>query len=248
MPSVKPSLIYSCWQIKVENGDPQAYLQDLKNQDTVRADNDPKFYVRFKWVGIAMLCFMVYSIYDGFVRFPMELERYEAWKELSLQLEEEGLDKDLDKELYDQRFIDQWQEISNKAGWPVPVDQIVKERHVSAIYSNYAFAVIGGVAGFWMLLTVFLSNGRWIEVTKEGLDSSSGDAVLFSEATLLDKKQWDNKGIAWLHFERKDGTKGRFLIDNYKYMRDETNEILCRVEQAIGIDKIQGGLPEEAAS
>ena len=232
----------------MENGNPQAYLQDLENQDKVRAENDPKFYVRFKWVGIAMLGFMLWSLYDATVKFPMQLDRYDSCKRLHAQLEEEGLDKELDKEVYEQRFSEQWQAISNKANWSVPIDQTVKKRKVSDIYSNYAFAVIGGVVGSWMLLTVFLSNGRWIEVTKEGLDSSSGDAVLFSDVTLLDKKQWDSKGIAWLHFEKEDGSKGRFLIDNYKYMRDETNEILKRVEQAIGVDKIRGGLPEETVS
>ncbi len=228
----------------MESGDPQKFLRDLKKQEVVRAPNDPKFYVRFKWVGVAMLVFMVWSLYDGIVKYPMQLERYEAWKGLHAQLEEEGLNREEDGDYYEKRFSEEWQSISTEANWRVPIDKTIKERHVSAIYSNYAFAVIGGVVGSWMLLTVWLSQGRWIEVSKEGLDSSSGDSVAFSDATLLDKKQWDSKGIAWLHFEKEGGSKGRFLIDNYKYMRDETNEILIRVEQAIGADKIRGGLPE----
>ncbi len=203
---------------------------------SIRADNDPKFYTRFKWVGLGMLGFMVYCLYDATINYPLQQEKWVALE----QLKESEIEKGLTEAELEEALPEAWNSLAIERGWD-PTKKF-KER-TSDIYSNYGMAVFAGLIGVWMLYTVWSSNGRWIEVNDKGLNSSSGDSITFEEATYLEKKQWDDKGIAWLHFER-DGKSGRFLIDNFKYMREETNAILRRVEEAIGVDKIQGGSPE----
>lgn len=183
-----------------------------------------------------MLGFMVYCLYDAGINYPLQQQKWEAYEELK----ESEIEKGLTEEELSETLGDAWNSLAIERGWD-PSKQF-KER-TSDIYSNYGMAVFAGLIGLWMLYTVFSSNGRWIEANNEGLNSSSGDAITFAEATYLEKKQWDDKGIAWLHFER-NGKASRFLIDNFKYMREETNAILCRIEEAIGVDRIKGGKPE----
>lgn len=203
---------------------------------SIRADNDPKFYTRFKWVGLGMLGFMIYCLYDAGINYPLQQQKWEALEELKAT----EIEKGLTEEELETALPEAWNALAVERGWD-PSKKF--EERTSDIYSNYGMAVFSGLIGLWMLYTVVSSNGRWIEVNNEGLNSSSGDSITFEEATFLEKKQWDDKGIAWLHFER-DGKPGRFLIDNFKYMREETNAILCRIEEAIGTDKIRGGAPE----
>jgi hypothetical protein len=62
------------------------------------------------------------------------------------------------------------------------------------------------------------------------------------QVTSLEKRQWRNKGIAKLIYN--DGKKRTFVIDDFKFKRGPTDEILAEVEKRIGHDKITGGPPE----
>jgi hypothetical protein len=67
--------------------------------------------------------------------------------------------------------------------------------------------------------------------------------VKFDQVTALNKKKWQNKGIAKLLYE-VDGRKNKIVLDDCNYDRDTTNAILRHVEAAIGHDKITNGKPE----
>ena len=73
--------------------------------------------------------------------------------------------------------------------------------------------------------------------------SSWGQSFQFDQVESLDKRKWRNKGIANVVY-RDGARKRRFVIDDYKFMREPTDAILYELEQRIGIEKITSGPPE----
>jgi hypothetical protein len=90
---------------------------------------------------------------------------------------------------------------------------------------------------------VWRSRGRWIEADETGLTSSWGQRFDYDQVLAVEKRIWRSKGIAKIKYE--DGKrKRRFVLDNYKFKRRETDAILYELEGRIGPDKIVGGPPE----
>ena len=234
-------------------------MNDL-NQDSLRADNNPKFYSRFKWLGLAALGFACYCYYDGSVNYPDQQVRGEAYLELAEEsLTQEQLHEvaanahgrqDVYKKLLkrakeDVNFSNAWAALTKEKDWPIAPPK--KLRSEGDIFNQFVMSGLTTLAGLWMLLTVWRSSGRWVELSKEGtLNTSWGQSFPVESVTQIDKRLWRDKGIARVKYDH-EGRKGRFVVDDYKYDRPVMDEILRRMETAVDSDKITGG-PTEAAT
>lgn len=230
------------------------------NQDSLRAVNNPKFYSRFKWLGLGALLFSGYCYYDGDVNYPNQKERGEAYLEMAQEtLSEEDRVEIMahghgEKGVYlalvkrakeDVDLSNDWAALTKEKGWPTAPP--AKLRGDGDIAGQFVMSGLTALAGAWMLLTVWRSSGRWVELTKEGtIDTSWGQTFPVESVTQIDKRQWRDKGIARVKYDH-EGRKSRFIVDDYKYDRPVMDEILRRIEMAIDADKITGG-PTEAAT
>ncbi|TWT90158.1 hypothetical protein Mal64_05420 [Pseudobythopirellula maris] len=227
----------------------------------IRANNNPKFYRRFLYMGLGALAFMLYCLYDGAISYPSQQVRGEALMELS-----DGLvsDEDIEKlsaipeevhgeaahylllaKLYakgsNEAFNAAWEAEAEANGWPT--EPPAKLRTVNDILQQYLMAILTFIAGAWMLITVWRSNGRWIEATESGVETSWGESMPYDAVTEIVKKQWRDKGIAKVKYQAS-GRRRTFVVDDYKYDRGATDRILYVIEQRAGQDKISGGPPE----
>jgi hypothetical protein len=196
---------------------------------TIRAERDPRFYRRFLLIGLGALAFALYCLYDGFIGYPGKQERALAYKKFIFEEKDEA------------KWIDHAQE----HGWPTefPGEAKDEEEYQSDVKEQFWMAGACAVIAFFPLWAVWRSRGRWIELNESGLTSSWGQSVAFDQAISLDKRQWRSKGIAKLKYH--DGNRKRtFVIDDYKFMRHPTDEILADFEKQIGFEKITGGPPE----
>ena len=194
----------------------------------IRAERDPRFYLRFVIIGWVAIGFALWSLYDGAIQYPYAQERALAFQKLV----EEGK-------------ADNWDAIAIENGWGTDTPQEPKEaeEHEADIKMQYAMFILAGTIGALVLLNVWLSRGRWIEADDEGLNSSWGERVPYSSIVSLDKKIWRSKGIAKVKYN--DGSRARrFVIDDYKFLREPTDNILYELEERIEPDKIVGGPPE----
>ncbi|MEQ8837607.1 MAG: hypothetical protein RID07_12445, partial [Lacipirellulaceae bacterium] len=87
------------------------------------------------------------------------------------------------------------------------------------------------------------SLGTWIEGNGSSITSSWGQTVPFDQVTQLDKKKWKNKGIAKVQYT-DNGKKKTFVIDDFKFLREPTGDILRQLEGSIDHGKIVIGKPE----
>jgi len=195
---------------------------------TIRAERDGRFYLRFLLIGLGAMGFALYCLYDGFIGYPLAQERALVFEKL---IEEER--------------GDEWDAEATKRGWSTtpPAASKPHEEYEVDVKMQFWMAGLAGLVGFFPLLSVFRSRGRWIEFSGDTLTSSWGETVKMNQVTGLEKRQWRNKGIAKLRYDA-GGKRRTFVIDDFKFKRDPTDEILVEIEKQISHDLITGGAPE----
>lgn len=214
---------------------------------TLRTDINPRFLMRMGLVGMFCIGAGLWFLYDGMVTWPEQKERAEAY----LAFAEEN------PELGEMERYEQWTKIAAEKGWPAGVAGKEKTPYGPPkkdydINGQYYFSAMAGILGLIFLGRVLLNRGCWIEADDSGMWSSENRKLSFDQVKALDKKKWQNKGIAKVIYE-VDGKKDRIVLDDCNYVRDTTQAILRHVEAKIGTDKIINGKPEppvkpEAAS
>lgn len=226
------------------------------DQNALRAENNPKFYSRFKWLGLGAFAFMLYCLYDGYINYPDQQVRGEALMAVAeTSLSEERIREASEGahgagEVY-QRVVDlmadeealaaAWEAKAAENDWAAEPPE--KLRTDGDIVGQYIMAGIAVIAGVWMLTTVWLASGRWIELADDVVNTSWGQSFPVASVTQIDKRQWRDKGIARVRYKH-DGRAGKFVVDDYKYHRKTTDEILRRIEQMATGAEITGGPPE----
>lgn len=227
----------------------------------LRAENNPKFYSRFKWLGLGAIAFMFYCLYDGYINYPAQKERGEAL----IAVAEEVLSDEKKREIsqaghgpHDAYLLikkqmpdypelkEAWESKASAEGWPkIPPKKLRTDGDILGQYVMAAIALLGGI---WFLTTVVRTSGRWFELNENGITSRWGESFSLDQVTAIDKKQWRDKGIARVRYKTPRGRQRTFVVDNYKYHKKTTDEIMRQIELGAGYDKIVNGRPEEEAS
>jgi hypothetical protein len=194
----------------------------------IRAESDPKFSRRFLYMGIAAIGFSLWSLYDGLIGYPHKQER-------ALKFEE----------LYSANKADQWEGYAVERGWSpaIPEQSKSEEEYRTSIFTQYSMFIVAGLVGLWLISIPLRSRGKWIESTGDGVTSSWGQSFKYADVENLEKRQWRSKGIAKVTYV-ENGSRRRFVIDDYKFDRYKTDAILYELEQNIDPERITGGAPD----
>jgi hypothetical protein len=226
---------------------------------TVRSKISGRHLIRLTIVGLFCIGFGLYCLYDGMVGWPNQRERalkfqeleemgqLEKWPLVSAENRWEPYDRGeparMFQELKGAGREDEWLRIVEEHGWKARNPGEPKSE--AAIAGQFYMLAICGVVGMLVLLNVLRSIGRWVEMDDSGLRSSRGQEFKFNQVAKIDKKKWDNKGIAKIHYQENGRTKV-FTLDDFIYDRSTTDDILRELEGRVGTDKIVNGKPEPA--
>jgi hypothetical protein len=172
----------------------------------------------------------LWSFYDGIVAYPAQQERATVYEELQKQ-GEEG----------DQDAFQRWIDTCAQRGWSTANPGEAKTD--ADIQMQYLQGTVAGLIGLAVLTNLLRTLGRTMTADRTELKSNWGPRFKFSEVVQIDKKKWDNKGIAKLRYQQEGKTR-TFVLDDYKFERPPTDEMLRRIEAVAGVDKIIGGKPE----
>ena len=195
---------------------------------TIRAERDPRFYLRFLLIGLAALGFALWRSTTGTSAIPSHRSGHSRLRSCSK------------KNAARSGTLTHW-----SRGWSTtpPTASKPHEEYEVDVKMQFWMAALAGIVSFFPLFAVWNSRGRWIEWSNNTLTSSWGQTVTMDQVEVLEKRQWRNKGIAKLRYN--DGGKRKtFVIDDFKFKRAQTDEILVEIEKQIGHDKITGGPPE----
>jgi len=198
---------------------------------TVRTNINTSHLVRLGLIGLFCSGFAIACLYDGFIRYPNQRDRAEAFNEF----------KEEHHELDPKEIVDNWKEYAAEQGWPT--NDPGKPKTENDITGQFVMAGALAPVGLLFLGLLVLNRGRWIEVNDKTLTSSQGHQLELSQIAELNKKKWQKKGIATLRYE-SDGHKRKLVLDDCNYERETTNVILRHIEANIDHAKIVGGKPE----
>lgn len=203
---------------------------------TIRADVSRGYLMRLGLVGLFCAFGGAYFLYDGFVGYPAQRERGFAYEKF---MEENAALDELDR-------VNKWNEYARENNWPEgnPLDADTnKPLAVVKINEQFYYAGAAGLAALGFLSRFAFMFGRWIECDETQLRDKSGRETTYANITELNKKKWQNKGIAFVSYKTDEGTD-RIRIDDFYFQRDPTRQILRKVEANIDPALITNGKPE----
>jgi len=205
----------------------------------LRANTEAKFLLKYLSIGIVCLAFAAWATYDGFVNYPSQIPRAQAWENLEAEIA-------ADDNLTAENLSPMWKKISAENNWDAK--RLTTEHPVASLEKNilyqYVFIAVGLVVGIPCVLWYLENKGKWIESTEDGLRSSSGQELKISQITQFDKAKWEKKGIGVLHYTNAQGAEEKFIVDDLKFQRKTTDQIVAWIESEIPIEMIVNGLPE----
>ena len=142
----------------------------------------------------------------------------------------------------DGEWLEKWRAYAKEQGWPTSNPGEPKTEADFKV--QFAMAGLCGVIGIALFAKVFLSLGTWIEADEEGISTSWGQRVPFDQIASINKKDWAKKGLARIRYADNGRTK-RFVLDDFKFLRQPTDEIMRLIEQKVDHNKITGGPLEQ---
>jgi hypothetical protein len=179
------------------------------------------------FVSLFLFAIGAYFFWDGLVGYPHANTRYAAWKQHS-----------------DEGRLNDWPAFAQSKGWKadewrkwlddphqhgqVPAERWSRGKILEQLIWGGFVVGLGAIAfAYWSS-----QKKRIVRTDEEAVYAPSGARIPFSAITGLGKKKWDDKGLATVRYEI-DGRKGKFILDDYKYDRDPTHQILAEIEAAL---------------
>ena len=180
--------------------------------------------------GIALACIAValWFFYDGAIAYPNQRVRALRYHEFA-----------------ENDQLESWEAFAVEQGWST--DDPGEPKSDYDIMFQFVIGALSISVGVVYSLTFLSYLGRWIEMDDEGLRTSGGKTVAFSEITALDKRRWHDKGIAKITF-RGEQRKGRLVLDDWKFEDAPIESMLKEIEARISRDKIRGDMVSEDTS
>lgn len=199
----------------------------------MRANFQKSYQMRYLALATVCLFMAAWFGYDGLVGYPAQLPAAEAYDEL--------------RELDSAKRVERWKQIATEKNLPKETPKKTAEQLRSDIVGQYFWAALSLLVGLPALFLWLRSRGSWVEPTDDGLTTSWGQSLRFSDVTLLDKTKWQRKGIAKATYSPAGGGQSKqFVFDDFKFEREPLGQMLRDLEKRLPPEQIVGG-PAEAA-
>lgn len=194
----------------------------------IRADSNNSFLQRFLLIAIVCYGFALWSLYDGLVGYPAELDRVRYFEELADRIPDK-LERRAD-----------WEAKAKEMGWSLADPKKTSKEIESDIQWQYGMALVAFIVGTAVLINYLRTRSSWVELDGKQLKASWGQVVPLDAIIEIDKKRWANKGIARIRYQDGDSVR-QFVLDDFKYDRDAMDKIMRAIEEAVERNKITGG-------
>jgi hypothetical protein len=158
---------------------------------------------------VLFLGFGLLGVYDGFVKYPEQKERWDAYQQYMLD---------------NNNSATGWDEFATAKGWP---SEVPGEQTQFNIYVQYVIAAVCVPVGLAALIWLLMNLSR--KQTSDDTGFSAGGAKIpYGAVTRIDKSRWDNKAIAMVHYNH-NGQDGVAKIDDWKFKG--AGDVLRDIEQ-----------------
>lgn len=192
----------------------------------IRANVHQPFFRKFLYVFLGCTAFAGWCLYDGLVAYPNKLTIAEAYEELPEEDRREA-----------------WKELATEKGWPTLTPSKTAQDIRHDIGSQFMMVVLCMLFGVPALIMFMSGQGTWVEGDETLIRNSKGQEVPIDTITKIDKRRWDAKGIAKIHYE-VDGKKKKFVMDDFKYDRETMGQLMTFAESNLSEEDVVGDFLE----
>ena len=196
-----------------------------------RALADRKYLRRYLLLALGGLGICLWGVYDSVFKFPKELEMASAFDEFRQSPNGEQRWR----ELYEQNRVRGWTK-------KMPKNSAAVVR--GYINFNKGVMAFGTALMAFFLMKFFRTRGSWMESTETGIMTSWGQALEFARISRINKRKWEDKGIAKVYFKEASGQRHRMIFDDFKYERAKMAKLMAMCERGLSADRIIGGKSE----
>lgn len=179
-----------------------------------------------------------YFLYDGFVRYPRQNQMFNAYAKIKADYPTPQLREQ------------QWAKVARENGWPVAFKgEYPGAQHTATdLWTQRVIGFICTPLGLLLLANLVRHVGRWVELDETKLRTSWGQQTDVAQIQRLNKTRWKTKGIAVAEYLDAAGHQRRLVLDDWKYQRQPTADIVKELERRLGPDKIVGDAAAQPAS
>ncbi len=188
----------------------------------IRAEVHQPYFRKFLFVFLGASAFAAYCLYDGLVGYPKKLTIAEAYESLP----EEGR-------------REAWKELAVEKGWPPRTPQKPAKDIQAGIGQQFFMFAACGLVAIPAVLKWMSGQGTWIEGDETLIRHSNGQEVPIGSITKIDKKKWEEKGIAKIHYD-VEGKSSKFVMDDFKYDRASMAELMKLAEANLTQEQVLG--------
>lgn len=201
-----------------------------------RADFTPSYFRRYLWVTLACIAFSLWCCKDAFITYPKKGEISAAYE--ALQKEFEETERPLTE------LPGAWEKVAEPKGWSTIQPGKSTEDIRADIGKQFFMMVLCGVVAVPAFIKWARGQGTWVEGDEELIRNSGGQELKIGEITKIDKRKWEEKGIAYIHYLDDGKRKKKFVMDDFKFDRDAMGQIMRHAEAGLKPDQITGGPSE----
>lgn len=204
----------------------------------IRAENDPRYFRRFLFMGIGLFGLALWFLYDAVYTYPAgRAQGFEDFKNGDKAYFNDDHKKAMTVDQFEvvaehEKRL-QWEKFSHDG----------EIKGTADITLQYVLAAASALVGSFLISLPLRARGRWVEADDNGVKSSWGQSFKFDEIEAVNKRQWRKKGIAKITYVADD-RRNTFVIDDYKFDRYSMDAILYQLEQRIDPGRIANGPPE----
>lgn len=190
---------------------------------TVHARISKEWRRRMTMMAIMLNGSALWFCYDGFIAWPAEAQRYRQLEAVTANIVAEG-DKPTDK---DPAVTRAWANYAkaHDLNPKVPKNRTPGDLSGQRIIGGILLAFGLGFVG-WMAL----QHRKSVRADGDMITGADGETVHLDSIVEMDRRKWNNKGIAYAIYEA-NGKRRRLCLDDHKFIGCE--EIILEAERRI---------------
>jgi hypothetical protein len=182
--------------------------------DEVIAEPDPGYRWKHLIMAVLVIAGGLWFAYDGWIKWPAENRRIEEIRK------EKDAAQAANKEQEVERLAAELSKLSHHTEADLLIQKILA-------FTLPAFGL------FWGAWTIKDTRGVY-RLIGDTLHVPGHPPITFNDIRRIDKRKWDRKGIAYLHYEHGDPPQQFVMkLDDFAYERKATDEILERIERNV---------------
>ncbi len=167
--------------------------------DLIVCRSTPWYHKRRIAMLLLVFGFSIAFFYDWSIRYPKHREAQTENRRLVSEMgETEGTAA--------------YAKLAEEKGWPAKPD--LHKDYDYAIKEQLFFGILTAVCGAVMLFFYLRTTRGALTADRESFTAPGGPRVPFASAFRIDRRKWDHKGLAYVHYRDAQGKERRAVIDD----------------------------------